>query len=265
MDGQTRSLGLIYRMVNVKIRVSILFAIMQTLVVGCASDLKIDSEGMRNQVASAPVKPDQGLPISGKSVAQETEKNIPKKLIAVIDFSGEINKSKASNLLFYIKKMFLQQSVKDFVIYINSNGGNMDSAIAMYQSLKALPISITTVNIGAVESAAVGLYCSGGKRYSMQNSYFMIHGITIQNITISSRNQLEAQIRNYKIFYEAQKDMLKSCSNMNESLIDDYIKSSDPKRLTSHEAREFGIVQNIGSPDHEKSENVDYINILLTD
>jgi ATP-dependent protease ClpP protease subunit len=99
----------------------------------------------------------------------------PVKTQAVINFAGKVTLKKTNDLTSYIHKQ-MQEGVSDFILNINSSGGDSDAGISAYQYLKQLPISITTYNTGNVQSAAALLYCSGTKRYTLAHSFFMLHG-----------------------------------------------------------------------------------------
>ncbi len=62
------------------------------------------------------------------------------------------------------------------VLRINSNGGSMETAIALYSYFRNLPIGLTTVGYGFVESAAVYVFLAGKERICMPETRFFIHG-----------------------------------------------------------------------------------------
>ncbi len=66
---------------------------------------------------------------------------------------------------------------KDIYIYINSPGGSVTAALAMYDTIQYIKPKISTICMGLGASAAALLLASGssGKRYSLPNSRIMIH------------------------------------------------------------------------------------------
>ena len=58
---------------------------------------------------------------------------------AIINFVGKVTLKKISDLTSYIHKQMLS-GVKDFVININSAGGDSDAGVSAYEYLKQLPI-----------------------------------------------------------------------------------------------------------------------------
>src|SRR3546814_20089203 len=64
-----------------------------------------------------------------------------------------------------------------YLFYINSPGGSVYDALAIYDTMKYVKNDITTVGIGVQASAAAFLLSSGtkGKRHLLPNSTVMIH------------------------------------------------------------------------------------------
>src|SRR5437763_1916385 len=75
--------------------------------------------------------------------------------------------------------LFLQSedAKKDIFLYINSPGGSVYDAMAIYDTMQFVKNDIQTVGIGVQASAAAFLLSSGtkGKRYLLPNSTVMIH------------------------------------------------------------------------------------------
>ena len=75
--------------------------------------------------------------------------------------------------------LFLQaeDAKKDIFFYINSPGGSVYDAMAIYDTMKYITNDVQTVGIGMQASAAAFLLSSGtkGKRYLLPNSAVMIH------------------------------------------------------------------------------------------
>ncbi|MCA9301668.1 ATP-dependent Clp protease proteolytic subunit, partial [Candidatus Saccharibacteria bacterium] len=75
--------------------------------------------------------------------------------------------------------LFLQSEdpKKDIYMYINSPGGSVYDALAIYDTMNYLQNDIQTVGIGVQASAAAFLLSSGtkGKRFLLPNATVMIH------------------------------------------------------------------------------------------
>ena len=62
-------------------------------------------------------------------------------------------------------------------LLIHSEGGNIIHAIHAYEMLRALPVELTTFNVGWVASAAALLYVAGEKRIASPMSFFVFHHV----------------------------------------------------------------------------------------
>ena len=171
----------------------------------------------------------------------------PIKSQAVINFVGKVTQKKTNDLTSYIHKQ-MNDGVKDFMIVINSGGGDSDASIAAYQYLKQLPVSITTYNIGNVQSSAALLYCSGTKRYALANSFFMLHGSSTTYAEGMSLAKVEALLKLGKIHQQAFVDIFQTCTNLSISLLEKYFSSADSNYFTVTEAQKMGFVQEIAAP-----------------
>ncbi len=95
-----------------------------------------------------------------------------------IIFLGEQVDQHTANLV-VAQLLFLQSedAKKDIYLYINSPGGSVYDALAIYDTMKFVKNDIQTVGIGVQASAAAFLLSSGtkGKRLILPNATVMIH------------------------------------------------------------------------------------------
>lgn len=66
---------------------------------------------------------------------------------------------------------------KDIKMFVNSPGGSVTAALAVYDTMQFVKCDVQTICLGQAASAASLLLASGkkGKRYSLPNSRIMIH------------------------------------------------------------------------------------------
>jgi ATP-dependent protease ClpP protease subunit len=177
---------------------------------------------------------------------------------AIINFVGKITAKKTNELTSYIHKQ-LNEGVKNFILNINSGGGDADAAIAAFQYLKQLPINIATYNTGNVQSSAALLYCSGEKRYALPEAFFMLHGSSTMYNKGMSLVEVESLLKLGKIHLQAFVNIMATCANVDKSLLEHYFSSADAKYFTVNEAQEIGLVHEIAAPPFLK--NAHFYNI----
>ena len=81
-----------------------------------------------------------------------------------------------------IEDLFLlaQISTEPVTIFINTEGGSVVDGLALYDTMKMLPIEIKTICIGQAASMGATILAGGtkGKRYIMPHGRVLIHQIT---------------------------------------------------------------------------------------
>jgi ATP-dependent Clp protease protease subunit len=161
----------------------------------------------------------------------------------IIFLGQDVNETTAN--LIVAQLLFLQADSpnKDIFFYINSPGGSVYDALAIYDTMQYITCDVQTVGIGVQASAAAFLLSSGtkGKRSLLKNSTVMIHQpssgtrgkVTDQEI------DLRESLRIKRLLEEI---MAKNTVQKVEKIHDDMERD---KWLTAKEALEYGIVDKI--------------------
>jgi ATP-dependent Clp protease protease subunit len=132
---------------------------------------------------------------------------------------------------------------KDIFFYINSPGGSVYDALAIYDTMQYVTNDVQTVGIGVQASAAAFLLSSGtkGKRFALPHSTVMIHQpssgtrgkVTDQEI------DLRESLRIKRLLEEI---MARNTGQKPAKIHDDMERD---KWLTAEEAKKYGIVDSI--------------------
>src|SRR3982751_3072660 len=90
----------------------------------------------------------------------------------VIFLGDDVNEHTANLVVAQMLFLENQDSAKDIIFYINSPGGSVYDAFAIYDTMQFVKCDIQTVGIGVQASAAAFLLSSGtkGKRFLLPNS-----------------------------------------------------------------------------------------------
>ncbi len=72
-----------------------------------------------------------------------------------------------------------KDSKKDIKLYINSPGGSVTAALAIYDTMQYIDCPISTVCVGLAASAAAIILTAGtkGKRFALPNAEIMLHQV----------------------------------------------------------------------------------------
>lgn len=161
-----------------------------------------------------------------------------------IIFLGEDVNPHTANLII-AQLLFLdnEDSKRDIYLYINSPGGSVYDALAVYDTMQYVRADVQTVGIGMQASAAAFLLSSGtkGKRFLLPNATVMIHQpssgtrgkVTDQEI------DLRESLRVKKLLEEI---MAENTGQKIEKIHEDMERD---KWLTAEEARDYGIADKV--------------------
>jgi ATP-dependent Clp protease protease subunit len=161
-----------------------------------------------------------------------------------IVFLGTPVDQHAANLI-VAQLLFLQAEdpKKDIFLYINSPGGSVYDALAIYDTMQYVTNDVQTVGIGMQASAAAFLLSSGtkGKRFILPNGTVMIHQpssgtrgkVTDQEIDLKEVLRLKHLLESIMAKNTGQKQ-----SKIHEDMERD-------KWLSAEEAKTYGIVDDV--------------------
>ena len=95
-------------------------------------------------------------------------------------FLGEPVDDTVANILI-AQLLFLdaENSKEDIKLYINSPGGSVTSALALYDTIQHVKADVSTICVGQAASAAAVLLAAGkkGKRLALPNARVLIHQV----------------------------------------------------------------------------------------
>jgi ATP-dependent Clp protease protease subunit len=95
----------------------------------------------------------------------------------IVFLGTDVNEHTANLIVAQLLFLDNEDNKKDIFLYINSPGGSVYDALAIYDTMQFVKSDVQTVGIGVQASAAAFLLSSGakGKRYALQNATIMIH------------------------------------------------------------------------------------------
>ena len=95
----------------------------------------------------------------------------------IIFIGSEINEVSANLIVAQLLFLQAEDAKKDIFLYINSPGGSVYDALAIYDTMQYIANDVQTFGIGVQASAAAFLLSSGtkGKRFLLPNATVMIH------------------------------------------------------------------------------------------
>lgn len=97
----------------------------------------------------------------------------------VIFLVGPIEENMANLIVAQLLFLESENPQKDISLYINSPGGSVSAAMAIYDTMNFIKPDVSTLCIGQAASAGALLLCSGtqGKRFCLPHATVMIHQV----------------------------------------------------------------------------------------
>lgn len=141
--------------------------------------------------------------------------------------------------------LFLQAEdpKKDIFFYINSPGGSVYDALAIYDTMQYVTNDVQTVGIGVQASAAAILLSSGtkGKRFLLPNSTVMIHQPSsgTQGKVTDQEIDLKESLRVKRLIEEIM------ANNTGQSMDKVHNDMERDFWMTAVEAKKFGLVDKV--------------------
>jgi ATP-dependent Clp protease protease subunit len=95
----------------------------------------------------------------------------------IIFLGSDVNQHTANLIVAQLLFLQAEDAKKDIFLYINSPGGSVYDAMAIYDTMQYVTNEVQTVGIGMQASAAAFLLSSGakGKRFLLPESTVMVH------------------------------------------------------------------------------------------
>lgn len=88
---------------------------------------------------------------------------------------GTIDSDSAASLILQLKLLQMQDSSAPITLHINSGGGVLKDALAVYDVMRSLTCPIKTVCMGMAASSATLLFVSGQERKMLPHSRLFVH------------------------------------------------------------------------------------------
>lgn len=162
----------------------------------------------------------------------------------IVFLGGPIVDPLANSVIAQLLYLASRDPQKDIQLYINSPGGVLTSALAIYDTMQYIKCPISTVCIGLAASGAAVLLAAGqkGKRYALPNSEILLHQVAVSGV---SGEAIEVEI--------AAKQILKLKDRVNRILarhtnqpLEKIEKDTDRDfYLSADEAKEYGLIDEV--------------------
>jgi len=118
-------------------------------------------------------------------------------------FGGDVTPENIDKILQLIVDKVTKEDKNHLILILSTNGGSIKESIVFYNTVKTLPINITTYNMERVASSGNMLYLSGNNRFAYPSSSFLYHDpvtnfIGVPYATCEGLEQLKNKLKETK-------------------------------------------------------------------
>jgi ATP-dependent protease ClpP protease subunit len=166
----------------------------------------------------------------------------------LVNFYANILENTVNDLIKFVTLMNSDQTKKgdpidEIIIQISSSGGSSDHGLLAYNFFKQTGLSITTIGMGNVDSAAVMLYCAGDNRISVPSCRFLLHEATATITGQFNHSKLKELTEVTERINNDYCNVIANVCGKNLSSVKKNIK--DGLVMSSDKAKKFGLVKTI--------------------
>ena len=171
----------------------------------------------------------------------------------IIFLGVQIDDASANDVIAQLIALESLDPDRDITMYINSPGGSMTSMMAIYDTMQYIQPDIHTYCLGQAASAAAVRLSAGskGKRMALPNSRILIHQPAVES-GYGQSSDLEIQAREILRMRQAMEQILAQHTGQAEEQV--RRDTERDKFFTAHEAKEYGLVDEVLTMLKRKSE-----------
>lgn len=161
-----------------------------------------------------------------------------------IYFSGPIDYDTTLNVIDQL--LCLSTTSKEPIkLYINTEGGSLTDALAIYDVISTVSCPVDTVVQGLCASGGILLFLAGRNRYCSQNSLFFYHQPVLKIQNINSSNFSKDLSEAYDLSKDLLDNIVKRKTQINSQDWKDNFNNKTFKYFDAKKAKEWGFATSI--------------------
>lgn len=162
----------------------------------------------------------------------------------IVFLGGPIIDPVANSIIAQLLFLASKDPKKDIQLYINSPGGVLTSALAIYDTMQYINCPVSTVCIGSAASGAAVLLAAGerGKRFALPNAQILLHQVAVSGVGGEAIEVEIAAKQIIKLREKVNKILAKHTSQPLEKIEKDTDRDF---YLSAEEAKEYGLIDEV--------------------
>jgi len=161
----------------------------------------------------------------------------------IVLLGSEVDDASANRVSAQLLLLSAEDPRTDISLYINSPGGAVYAGMAIYDTMRLIPNSVSTLAMGFAASMGQFLLCAGekGKRFSLPHTRIMMHqgsagiGGTAADIEIQAENLEHSKRQMERLLAE----------NTGQPVETIRVDSDRDRWFSAEEARRYGMIDHV--------------------
>lgn len=163
----------------------------------------------------------------------------------IVFLGSQIVDSVANSIIAQMLFLASVDPKKEIMFYINSPGGSLTAALAIYDTMQYIECPISTVCIGSSASGAAVLLGAGtkGKRFSLPNGQILLHQVAVSGGIGGQASEIEIAAK-HVIKLKATTNRILS-KHTGQSILRIERDTDRDFYLTAEEAKSYGLIDEV--------------------
>lgn len=164
---------------------------------------------------------------------------------AKIFYTAPVEPNLISDLVYALDDININYPhLKKIYLYLNSDGGDMDSGQIAYWAVKSSKIPVTTVNLSMVGSSATIIFCGAEERLSLPGGKFLLHASSLTGSEGLLRpDDIDNLKKESQMYNQVFFDTYKQCTHYSDQEISRFLHSEGTRLLlTADEVKDKKLI-----------------------
>lgn len=158
--------------------------------------------------------------------------------------SGDIDQALSDGICSQIHEL-ASQSSDTITVYINTPGGSVVDALAIYDLLKCVDAPIITVVNGACYSAGLIILAAGDLRLATPHSTFFYHQPIMSNSDVFSTETLNFMVQTYQWSQKHLDSVIRKRAGLSNKKWEKHFKNRTAKHFGVKRAIKYGLIDEV--------------------
>jgi ATP-dependent Clp protease protease subunit len=166
----------------------------------------------------------------------------------IYNFMGEVDTDNIEPIIDWIlvENHVRTPKKKELILMINSDGGSVSDAFALIDVMNSSTVPIRTVGLGSIASAGLLIFLAGHTRTLTPNTSILSHQFSWGSS--GKEHELFAVVKEFELTKERMINHYKSCTNLSEAQIKEFLLPPHDVYLSAQEALKLGLCDHIAEP-----------------